>query len=84
MNVLALVAHGDDEVLGCGGTLAKHAANKDDVYLIVLADGVSSRLMRTRQGEIRPFVKAVKSSGLTCWLSSTSRITSWTITRCSS
>jgi len=43
MNVLALVAHSDDEVIGCGGVLAKHAAIGDDVYLIVMADGVSSR-----------------------------------------
>ncbi|MCP4721127.1 MAG: PIG-L family deacetylase [Desulfobacteraceae bacterium] len=43
MNVLALVAHGDDEVIGCGGVLAKHAQQGDNVYLIVVADGVSSR-----------------------------------------
>jgi len=43
VNVLALVAHGDDEALGCGGTLAKHAARGDRVWLITMADGVSSR-----------------------------------------
>lgn len=43
MNVLALVAHSDDEVIGCGGTLAKHSAQGDGVYVAVLADGVSSR-----------------------------------------
>lgn len=30
-NVLAVFAHPDDEVLGCGGTLAKHAENGDEV-----------------------------------------------------
>lgn len=30
-NVLCVVAHPDDEVLGCGGTLAKHAENGDEV-----------------------------------------------------
>lgn len=43
MNILALVAHSDDEVIGCGGVLTKHAENGDAVYLIVVADGVSSR-----------------------------------------
>jgi len=41
--VLAIVAHPDDEVLGAGGTLARHAANGDDVHIIFLADGVSAR-----------------------------------------
>jgi N-acetylglucosamine malate deacetylase 1 len=43
LNVLALTAHSDDEVLGCGGTLAKHVHKGDKVYLIVVSDGVSSR-----------------------------------------
>lgn len=34
MNILCVVAHPDDEVLGCGGTLAKHAEADDDVYAI--------------------------------------------------
>ena len=41
--VLAVVAHADDEALGCGGTLARHAANGDVVHLLVLADGVTAR-----------------------------------------
>lgn len=35
-NVLCVVSHPDDEVLGCGGTLAKHAENGDEVTLIAL------------------------------------------------
>ncbi len=38
MNVLACFAHPDDEVLGCGGALAKHAENGDSVVVIVLAE----------------------------------------------
>ncbi len=41
--VLAVVAHPDDEVLGCGGALALHAARGDDVSIVILADGESSR-----------------------------------------
>ena len=43
MNVLVVVAHADDEVLGCGGTIAKHIDNGDRVYVAILADGVGSR-----------------------------------------
>lgn len=42
--VLVVVAHPDDEVLGCGGTLAKFAATGHDVRLMILADGESSRV----------------------------------------
>ena len=41
--VLAVAAHPDDEVLGCGGTLARHAQRGDEVHILVLADGVSAR-----------------------------------------
>lgn len=36
MNVLAVVAHPDDEVLGCGATLAKHVDRDDDVQVLIL------------------------------------------------
>ena len=41
--VLIVVAHPDDEVLGCGGTLAKHAKNGDSVHVAILAEGITSR-----------------------------------------
>jgi len=41
--VLVIAAHPDDEVLGCGGTIARHIKNKDDVHVIILAEGVTSR-----------------------------------------
>ena len=43
MKVLCIAAHPDDEVLGVGGTLARHAEDGDDVYVCILADGVGSR-----------------------------------------
>jgi len=43
MNVLCVVAHPDDEVLGVGGTLARHAADGDSVHVCILSDGVTSR-----------------------------------------
>ena len=41
--ILIVAAHTDDEALGCGGTIAKHAAQGDSVYAVFLADGVTSR-----------------------------------------
>ena len=41
--VLVIVAHPDDETLGAGGTLARHAASGDDVHIVFLTDGVGAR-----------------------------------------
>lgn len=37
-NVLILAPHADDEILGCGGTIAKHVSNGDTVYVAVLTN----------------------------------------------
>lgn len=42
--VLILAAHPDDEVLGCGGTIAKLADEGAIVHVAFLADGVFSRV----------------------------------------
>jgi LmbE family N-acetylglucosaminyl deacetylase len=41
--VLVVAAHPDDEILGCGGTLARHVDEGDQVYVLILADGETSR-----------------------------------------
>lgn len=43
MNVLVIAAHPDDEVLGCGGTIARHVANGDTVHILIAAEGATSR-----------------------------------------
>ena len=50
--VLVVVAHPDDEVLGCGGTIIKHKQANDKVKIIFLADGISSRKNNTNFKEI--------------------------------
>ena len=42
--ILIIVAHPDDEVLGCGATIAKYTKNGNEVQVVFLADGFSSRL----------------------------------------
>lgn len=41
--ILIVAAHPDDEVLGCGGTIARHVAEGDTVQVVFMADGVTSR-----------------------------------------
>jgi N-acetylglucosamine malate deacetylase 1 len=46
--VLAVFAHPDDEILGCGGALSEHSASGDEVVVLLLATGLTSR------GEVKP------------------------------
>ncbi len=43
MKTLFLAAHPDDEVLGCGGTIARLASEGADVTIAILGQGVMSR-----------------------------------------
>ena len=43
MTVLVIAAHPDDEVLGCGGTIARLAREGHDVYIAILGQGIMSR-----------------------------------------
>lgn len=42
-NILILAAHPDDEVLGCGGAIAKYVNQGHFVHVAFLADGIYSR-----------------------------------------
>lgn len=41
--ILIVAAHPDDEVLGCGGTIARFARQGSEAHVIFLADGVAAR-----------------------------------------
>ncbi|STX51391.1 Uncharacterized proteins, LmbE homologs [Legionella busanensis] len=41
--VLVIAAHPDDELLGCGGTVAKHVLQSDIVSTHIIAEGFTSR-----------------------------------------
>lgn len=42
-NVAVICAHPDDEVLGCGGTVARLANRGQEVHVLIVAEGVTSR-----------------------------------------
>ena len=43
MNVLIVAAHPDDELLGCGGTVARLAREGDTVHIAIFGEGITSR-----------------------------------------
>ena len=57
-NVMVVAAHPDDEVLGCGGTIAAHACAGDKVCVLFLSEGVSSR---STPGEAYNWSKAIEA-----------------------
>lgn len=58
MNVLVVATHLDDEVIGCGGAIAKHVHQGDSVYVCFICGGTSKRypdkaLVETRRDHAR-------------------------------
>lgn len=43
MTTLVIAAHPDDEVLGCGGTIARLADNGCQVFIAIMGEGITSR-----------------------------------------
>ena len=41
--ILVVVAHPDDEVLGCGASIAKWTASGNIVHILIMAEGATSR-----------------------------------------
>ena len=48
MKILIIAAHPDDEVLGCGGTIAK-LSSSNDIYTLILGEGATSRNITKEQ-----------------------------------
>jgi len=48
--VLVVAAHPDDEVLGCGGTIARHVKEGAQVYALILGEGITSRYAKRESG----------------------------------
>lgn len=41
--ILVVVAHPDDEILGCGGTILRRISQGDEVYSLILGEGITAR-----------------------------------------
>lgn len=52
-NVLVLAPHADDEVLGCGGTIARHVAEGDSVTIVVATRGLPELFSDEYMGQVR-------------------------------
>ena len=49
--VLCIVAHPDDEALGVGGTLIKHATQGDNVNIIILSEGEDAKSKNNKKNK---------------------------------
>lgn len=49
--LLVIAAHPDDEVLGCGGTIARLAAEGCATHIVILGEGVTSRYPAREQAD---------------------------------
>lgn len=52
-NILAVGAHADDIEIGCGGTVALHVNNGDNVYMLIIAESsyknYDGKILRTKE-----------------------------------
>jgi len=66
-NILIIVAHPDDEVLGCGGSMAKWSQGGNDVHVLIMVEGITSRDKSrdrvTRQNELSHLAQSAKKAG---------------------
>ena len=64
--ILFILAHPDDEVLGCGGSIAKWAKDGHKVHILIMAEGVTSRYKRRdrtfRTEELSLLVQSTKKA----------------------
>jgi LmbE family N-acetylglucosaminyl deacetylase len=62
--VLIIAAHPDDEVLGCGGTVALHAKAGDEVTALIACEGESLRYGPGGVGQTEHMRRAAQTLGL--------------------
>jgi len=54
MKILVVAAHPDDEVLGCGGLMARYAAEGHQVYSMIVGEGFTARYDSRDAGDSAP------------------------------
>ena len=67
MKYLIIAAHPDDEVLGCGGSMAKWSRDGSEVHVLIMAEGITSRdksrYREVRQKELSHLAKSANKAG---------------------
>ncbi len=53
MNILVIAPHPDDEVLGVGGTIAKHVSQGNDVYVCIVTKGCEPIFQKSQVEQVR-------------------------------
>lgn len=69
MNIIVIATHPDDETLGCGGALFKHAAKGDKVFWLIVTAmkkecGYNDAQIMKREGEIKSVNKKYGFAGI--------------------
>jgi LmbE family N-acetylglucosaminyl deacetylase len=64
MNILIVAAHPDDEILGAGATIARHAKAGDKVTTLILATGLDSRGEASVNAHRKLRAQADKAAGI--------------------
>ena len=66
-SVFVVAAHPDDEVLGCGGSIARHADAGDHIQVLIVAEGATSRQQQRDRvqvdRELSDLVRAAQKAG---------------------
>lgn len=60
MKILIVAAHPDDEVLGCGATIAKLAGQGHEAYTLILGEGKTSRATSEKASSLAKEIKLLK------------------------
>ncbi|MBF0300017.1 MAG: PIG-L family deacetylase [Oligoflexia bacterium] len=55
--IMVVVAHPDDEILGCGGAIAKNIKEGGEVFSVILGEGITSR---NNERDVKSSAKEIK------------------------
>ena len=64
MRVLVVASHPDDEILGCGGAIAKHVESGDEVFNLILAEGATSRQVKRDREKIAEYLNDLAKNAI--------------------